>query len=184
MFDQLSRGPGFELAVGSKYTRIYFISFHVLSVIIILNIFTAFVLEIFILEYSFSRGTLESTLEDKINEMGLGFGSRPSRPSRDPAETVILEEDELGLDERDADHDNLEFVSNQLDEMARNYNNYSKETPIRFHLRKGGVNVHTLLEKLFIKELDEHLHEQTQQFDNKTEPNCDNNERSAASEFV
>jgi len=32
---------GFELATGSKYTRIFFISFHLLSVIIILNIFTA-----------------------------------------------------------------------------------------------------------------------------------------------
>ena len=45
----------FQLAVDSKWTRIYFLSFHLFAVIIILNIFTAFVLEIFILEYSFDR---------------------------------------------------------------------------------------------------------------------------------
>jgi len=35
-----------------------------------------------------------------------------------------------------------------------NYTNYSRETPIRFHLKKGGTtNVHTLLQKMFQEEL-------------------------------
>ena len=35
------------------------------------------------------------------------------------------------------------------------YVNYSHETAIRFHLHKQGRDVHTLLEKLFIKEIEE-----------------------------
>jgi len=154
---------GFQLATGSKYTRIFFISFHLLSVIIILNIFTAFVLEVFILEYSYSKGELESSLEDKINEMGLGYGTKPLRVekkskggSSDPAQTSIIEEDELDQqDEIDADHDNMQFVSKQLEQIVQQYTNYSRETAMRFHLRKGGRNAHNMLEKLFIKELDD-----------------------------
>jgi len=77
----------------------------------------------------------------------------------------IIEEDELeqtrqqdeldaGADTLDADHDNLQFVSAQLEDMTKHYKNRSKDTAMRFHLRKGGKNVHTLLEKLFINEMD------------------------------
>merc|ERR1711971_438946 len=39
-------------------------------------------------------------------------------------------------------------------DIVANYTNYSKETPIRFHLKKGGTtNVHTLLQKMFQQEL-------------------------------
>merc|ERR1719193_515986 len=152
---------GFQLAVGSKWTRVYFISFHCLSVIIILNIFTAFVLEIFILEYSFDRGSLETTLEAKINEMGLGLGSKPSKGSDkvDSAEASIIENDELASEYEydDPDHDNLQFVANQLQEMAQKYQDLSKETPIRFHLHKAARNVQSLLEKLFVNEIKDAL---------------------------
>lgn len=178
---------GYHLAVGSAYTRIYFIAFHCLSVIIILNIFTAFVLEVFVLEFSFSKGKLESKLEAKINEMGLGLGSRPlwqqsftgdestivnvhpgatpggrgdglkvgGKKPVDMARESILDYDELDSAYVDADHDNLQFVSQQLEEIVHRYVNYSHETAIRFHLHKQGRDVHTLLEKLFIKEIEE-----------------------------
>lgn len=68
---------GFVLATGSKATRIFFIFYHLISVILILNIFTAFVLEAFLLEYSYTKGNLEKALETKINEMGLAYGSKP-----------------------------------------------------------------------------------------------------------
>lgn len=180
---------GFELATGSKYTRIFFITFHLLSVIIILNIFTAFVLEVFILEYSYSKkGPLETTLETKINEMGLGLGSKPQwqkqKQKSEPMRRSIIEEDELeqtrqqdeleqsrredeleqkrlkdeldsaGAETLDADHDNLQYVAHQLEQLSKQYKNRSKDTALRFHLQKGGKNVHTLLEKLFINEMD------------------------------
>ena len=46
----LARGP--EIVTGTKWTRLYFVSFHLICVIVVLNIFTAFVLEAFIMEYA------------------------------------------------------------------------------------------------------------------------------------
>jgi len=148
---------GYVLATGTRATRLFFISYHMISVIIILNIFTAFVLEAFLLEYSFSKGALETALATKINEMGLAYGSKPTKKYPKNEGTIkesILDDDELDDDQVDADHDNLQFVAEQLEEIVRNYTNYSKETDIRFHLKKGTMNVHTLLQKMFIHELD------------------------------
>eukprot|EP00092_Neocalanus_flemingeri_P012682 GFUD01013666.1.p1 GENE.GFUD01013666.1~~GFUD01013666.1.p1 ORF type:complete len:812 (-),score=155.83 GFUD01013666.1:49-2484(-) len=148
---------GFVLATGSKATRLFFIAYHMITVIIILNIFTAFVLEAFLLEYSYSKGALETALETKINEMGLAYGSKPIKNKPKNEGTIkesILDDDELDSDSVDADHDNLQYVAEQLEEIVRNYTNYSKDTDIRFHLKKGAMNVHTLLQKMFIHELE------------------------------
>lgn len=56
--------------------NIYIVIF-ISKIIIIFNIFsifTAFVLEAFILEYSFCKSKLESAIEKKIAEMGLQLG--------------------------------------------------------------------------------------------------------------
>jgi len=146
---------GFVLATGSKATRVYFIFYHLISVILILNIFTAFVLEAFLLEFSYSKGALETALETKINEMGLAYGSRPvlkrSKKESNTSKESILDDDEL--DVVDADHDNLQFVAEQLEQIVRNYTNFSKDSQIRFHLKKGTMNVHTLLQKMFQEEI-------------------------------
>ena len=146
---------GYVLAIGSKAVRLYFILYHLISVILILNIFTAFVLEAFLLEYSYTKGKLERALETKINEMGLAYGSRPvlkkPKSENSSSKESILEDDEL--DVVDADHDNLQFVASQLEQIVRNYTNYSRDTPIRFHLKKGTMNVHTLLQKMFQNEI-------------------------------
>ncbi|XP_064622420.1 uncharacterized protein LOC135484707 [Lineus longissimus] len=65
---------GFVL-VTNKAARLYFISFHMFCVLLVLNIFVAFVLEAFILEYNLSAGKIESALEVKIKEMGLDVKS-------------------------------------------------------------------------------------------------------------
>jgi len=153
---------GYVLATGSKATRIYFISYHLVTVILILNIFTAFVLEAFLLEYSYTKGTLEKALETKINEMGLAYGSKPvmkqgKKESKNNSKESILDDDEL--DTVDADHDNLQYVAEQLEEIVRNYTNYGKDTQIRFHLKKGTMNVHTLLQKMFQDELLDETHQ-------------------------
>ena len=146
---------GYVLAVGSKAVRVYFILYHLISVILILNIFTAFVLEAFLLEYSYTKGNLERALETKINEMGLAYGSKPvfkkSKQNSKSSKESILDDDDL--DVVDADHDNLQYVAEQLENIVRNYTNYSKDTPIRFHLKKGTMNVHTLLQKMFQNEI-------------------------------
>ena len=148
---------GYVLAVGSKVVRIYFILYHLITVILILNIFTAFVLEAFLLEYSYTKGKLERALETKINEMGLAYGSKPvfkkTKQEVKSSKESILDDDEL--DVVDADHDNLQFVAEQLENIVRNYTNFSRDTPIRFHLKKGTMNVHTLLQKMFQNEIHE-----------------------------
>ena len=105
-----------------------------ICVLLILNIFTAFVIEAFLLEYTYSKGSLETALQTKINEMGLAYGSRPikkkpNKAEEQHAESILDDQDEF--DDIDADHDNLQFVRSQLAEIVANYTNYSKETPIR-----------------------------------------------------
>ncbi|XP_003739242.2 two pore calcium channel protein 1-like [Galendromus occidentalis] len=58
---------GFVL-VTSKYARAYFVIFHMTCVILVMNIFTAFVIEAFILEIGTTRSTVESRVVEKIEE--------------------------------------------------------------------------------------------------------------------
>ncbi|KAG7220282.1 hypothetical protein INR49_018338 [Caranx melampygus] len=51
--------------------RIFFILFHILVVIVIINIFVAFVLEAFFVEYSVDKSDLQTSLERKIEELEL-----------------------------------------------------------------------------------------------------------------
>ena len=104
-----------------------------ICVLLILNIFTAFVIEAFLLEYTYSKGSLETALQTKINEMGLAYGSRPikKKPKAEEQHGESILDDQDELDDIDADHDNLQFVRSQLAEIVANYTNYSKETPIR-----------------------------------------------------
>lgn len=51
--------------------RIFFILFHIMVVIIIINIFVAFVLEAFFVEYSVDKSDLQTSLERKIEELEL-----------------------------------------------------------------------------------------------------------------
>ncbi|CAG0898674.1 unnamed protein product, partial [Darwinula stevensoni] len=69
--------PAFEVITSgyvlmtSKWARLYFLSFHISCVLIVLNIFTAFVLEAFILEYTMSDERLQWDMEDKLRNIDL-----------------------------------------------------------------------------------------------------------------
>ncbi|XP_036389111.1 two pore segment channel 3 [Megalops cyprinoides] len=52
--------------------RIFFVLFHIVVVIVIINIFVAFVLEAFFVEYTVAKSDLQSSLEKKIEELELG----------------------------------------------------------------------------------------------------------------
>ncbi|KAM3623127.1 uncharacterized protein V6R79_007341 [Siganus canaliculatus] len=51
--------------------RIFFVLFHIVVVIVIINIFVAFVLEAFFVEYSVGKSDLQTSLERKIEELEL-----------------------------------------------------------------------------------------------------------------
>ncbi|CAI9610685.1 unnamed protein product, partial [Staurois parvus] len=61
---------GFSL-VTHPAAKLYFILFHVVVVIMIINIFVAFILEAFFVEYSLERSEVETTIETKIQELGM-----------------------------------------------------------------------------------------------------------------
>ncbi|XP_048452816.1 two pore segment channel 3 isoform X2 [Rhincodon typus] len=52
--------------------RIFFVIFHIMVVIILINIFIAFVLEAFFVEHSLARSAVETAVEKKIQELGMG----------------------------------------------------------------------------------------------------------------
>ncbi|KFZ64441.1 Two pore calcium channel protein 2 [Podiceps cristatus] len=52
--------------------KLYFIAFHIVMVIIIVNIFVSFILEAFFVEYSLEKSEVETAIEQKIQELGVG----------------------------------------------------------------------------------------------------------------
>ncbi|XP_069462951.1 two pore calcium channel protein 1-like [Ambystoma mexicanum] len=63
---------GFAL-VTHQVAKLYFIALHVVVVIIIINIFVAFILEAFFVEYSVEKSEVETVIEKKIHELGVGI---------------------------------------------------------------------------------------------------------------
>ncbi|XP_028580772.2 two pore channel protein 2-like isoform X1 [Podarcis muralis] len=63
---------GFAL-VTHEAAKLYFITFHIVVVIMIINIFIAFILEAFFVEYSLEKSEVETAIEKKIQELGVGI---------------------------------------------------------------------------------------------------------------
>ncbi|NXH19556.1 TPC2 protein, partial [Bucco capensis] len=62
---------GFAKVTGQP-AKLYFIAFHIVMVIIIVNIFVSFILEAFFVEYSLEKSEVETAIEQKIQELGMG----------------------------------------------------------------------------------------------------------------
>lgn len=58
-------------AVTHVSARLFFVVFHIAVVIIIINIFVAFILEAFLVEYTVDKSELQTSLEKKIEELEL-----------------------------------------------------------------------------------------------------------------
>uniref|UniRef100_A0A8C9L1L1 Ion transport domain-containing protein n=1 Tax=Pavo cristatus TaxID=9049 RepID=A0A8C9L1L1_PAVCR len=58
--------------VTAQPAKLYFIAFHIVMVIIIINIFVSFILEAFFVEYSLEKSEVETAIEQKIQELGMG----------------------------------------------------------------------------------------------------------------
>ncbi|OWK53386.1 Two pore calcium channel protein 2 [Lonchura striata] len=59
-------------SVTAQPAKLYFITFHIVMVIIIVNIFVSFILEAFFVEYSLEKSDVETAIEQKIQELGVG----------------------------------------------------------------------------------------------------------------
>ena len=114
----------FEIVAGTKFTRLYFVTFHLICVIVLLNFFTAFVLEAFILEYINGTGQANSEqnkdLKKKITQLGIDCKSSILNlvSASTGLQTSINEFDQL-----DADHDlHFEFSSFKQNEFNEDNN--------------------------------------------------------------
>ncbi|KAK3863749.1 hypothetical protein Pcinc_030506 [Petrolisthes cinctipes] len=153
--------------VTDPWARFYFMLFHLVCVIVVLNIFTAFVLEVFILEYSAShQGHLENQMEKKIQEMGLSFRKKKKKSSRVSQENLVISDsDSSEIDDIDEPWKAVGAVGGEaqgevkVTEGASNFypgfKDISGETDVRFHISKRLKNVEVLLQKMFEKELTE-----------------------------
>ncbi|XP_060704811.1 two pore segment channel 3 [Hemiscyllium ocellatum] len=74
--------------------RIFFVIFHIMVVIILINIFIAFVLEAFFVEHSLARSAVETAVEKKIQE--LGMGDCVDCPAGNLVEVMETNENDLG----------------------------------------------------------------------------------------
>ncbi|KAL8589847.1 hypothetical protein ACOMHN_020850 [Nucella lapillus] len=138
--------------VNHKFVRIYFFFFHLCCVVLVLNIFTAFILEAFILEYTLRKAPkLESDVEAKIKYLGLGIGMEPKKkgpPEVDELELVSQEQPPACSDcadegsESESDNDSLPDLS--------------RETGLRFHLKKRNrKKTEVLLQQMFQSEIED-----------------------------
>ncbi|XP_008939639.1 PREDICTED: two pore calcium channel protein 1-like, partial [Merops nubicus] len=59
-------------SVTAPPAKLFFIAFHIVMVIIIVNIFVSFILEAFFVEYSLEKSEVETAIEQKIQELGMG----------------------------------------------------------------------------------------------------------------
>ncbi|KAM7289898.1 hypothetical protein ISCGN_030026 [Ixodes scapularis] len=115
-------------------------------------IFTAFVLEAFILEYTIDKTKLESAVEMKIGEMGLKLGKKPRKGAEDGAADAKVNHSMFHVD---SDHNVLEEQTDKPD-SARNPNvpDMSGSVHSRFHIVKKR-RVEDILVMMFEDELEE-----------------------------
>ncbi|XP_046575714.1 LOW QUALITY PROTEIN: two pore calcium channel protein 1-like [Haliotis rubra] len=140
---------GFVL-VTYKAARIYFFLFHLTCVVLVLNIFTAFILEAFILEYSLQKvPKLESQVEAKIKEMGLGIGSKKPNPKiSSSTDSIELVDNEVPPDRREDDKGD--------DSDTDSIPDLSQEIGLKFHLKKKSrKKVEVLLMQMFEGEIED-----------------------------
>ncbi|KAG7492981.1 hypothetical protein MATL_G00019890 [Megalops atlanticus] len=87
--------------------RIFFVLFHIVVVIIIINIFVAFVLEAFFVEYTVAKSDLQSSLEKKIEELELGV--EQDKLENSLIEDMETQDNDLGPSETTKEKPSLMF---------------------------------------------------------------------------
>ncbi|XP_066281782.1 two pore calcium channel protein 1-like isoform X2 [Branchiostoma lanceolatum] len=119
------------VAVTHQAARIYFIVYHLLVVILVLNIFSAFILELFMLEYTMSKEPAErreSIIERRITVMGL-----------DEDESTYLND----------------LENEETDTNIRGGRRPGQSPAMRFRLPRGANKVEELLQKMYEIEREE-----------------------------
>ncbi|XP_077990436.1 two pore channel protein 1-like [Glandiceps talaboti] len=136
----------------SKWARLFFVFFHLTVVVILMNIFVAFVLEVFILRYSLNlSGSQQTAIQKKISEMGYQLDHN----EQETLVKVQLQKEKRSKKRKKRKEDVDELVHN-IEENETETEAETREHGLRFRLSKSGVkNVEVLLQQLFEYELDD-----------------------------
>ena len=129
---------GFVRVTGPA-ARLYFFAFHLICVTVILNIFSAFVIEAFILEFNVTseNENVGSPLVSRISGMGLGYHGLESHELQDDQDILV-----------ESDHSAVNNISPES-----GLPDHSQTTGLRFYLSSRTRTVMGLLEKMFEAEL-------------------------------
>nr|XP_061843717.1 two pore segment channel 3 [Nerophis lumbriciformis] len=132
-------------SVTHAWARVYFVLFHVVVVIVIINIFVAFVLEAFFVEYSVDKSRLQTSVEKKIQELQLGV-------TQDTPPDHLLHAMETSDCQQDADQ------------------SQSSKPKLMFQIAsKRYRTVDTLLQRLFEADLEQEEEEEEQEQEQEEE---------------
>jgi len=135
--------------VTNKAARLYFISFHLIVVIILVNIFTAFVLEAFILEFTVEKSKLQDNIERKIKSMGLNIGQKHVHHKKKKSDKVELIEEEDENENPESDQKSSSECKDSLSSL------FDQHAGLRFELKtSGATKIDVLLQNMFEGEID------------------------------
>ncbi|XP_033123624.1 two pore calcium channel protein 2-like [Anneissia japonica] len=140
---------GFVL-VTNKAARLFFILFHMSVVIVVINIFIAFILEVYMVEFSLSSNNFESTVERRINELGLGVTeiAEGKFEAQSPKKT-----DQVDLVDNGAPIASEDAPKNGGQDTTEG-NAGASNDGVRFRLKGRSRNVEVVLQRMFEGELD------------------------------
>ncbi|XP_045157382.1 uncharacterized protein LOC123523787 [Mercenaria mercenaria] len=140
---------GFVL-VTSQAARVYFMSFHLCVAVVVMNIVTAFILDMFMYEYTFSKkGYLDTQVEMTIKKLNLGID--------DETGMEITEEEKKKTEENGGEMFHTKSMFRKLTMRHKGHlkPNLSRYDGIRFHMKKRGwTKTELLLQQLFELEAD------------------------------
>ncbi|XP_060568420.1 uncharacterized protein LOC132727023 [Ruditapes philippinarum] len=163
---------GYVLVVG-KAARIYFAVFFMCVSVVVMNIVTAFVVDMFMYEYTIQKeGKCDSNVEKKIKDLGLGIdadtGLEISAPLSDHEMDELLKD---GTIEKPRQHPWVESatmkglrnaevrfsaaISSFVSKRKSSVPTLSRFDGIRFHIKKRGwTKIEVLLQQLYDVECD------------------------------
>ncbi|CAM5103970.1 unnamed protein product [Eretmochelys imbricata] len=94
----MERRPTPLTSMSLTAAKLYFIAFHIVVVIMIINILIAFILEAFFVEYSLEKSEVETAIERKIQELGVGIQEEELRDGK-LIDNMETNENDLGGEE-------------------------------------------------------------------------------------
>ncbi|XP_052766149.1 uncharacterized protein LOC128207337 [Mya arenaria] len=157
---------GFVL-VTNKATRAYFAIFYACVTVVVMNIMTAFIVDMFMYEYTIQKdGKVDSTVEKKIKELGLGIdaetGLEISQPMSDEQMSELMEGNNIKLPPvhpwiekstpRGFRNAEIRFstFSSYVNKRKSSIPTLNKFDGIRFHIKKKGwTKIEVLLQQLY-----------------------------------